>query len=201
LIFFNLIWHFYLVRLILFMPMRIDMFGYFFGELNVKGEKMVRGLIGTALTVLFLVLFSLPLFAAEHAQLKAFPPAGDGMERLVIELPHKERSEEENFKVELIPGKMMLTDGVNSVRLGVDIVSRPLKGWGYTFYEVSGNGAAMSTMIAVPGNSEKVNTFVRGASLMIGYNSRLPIVIYVPAGYEIKYRIWNGGTLQQAEKK
>ena len=96
---------------------------------------------------------------------------------------------------------MMLTDGVNSVRLGVDIVSRPLKGWGYTFYEVSGNGAAMSTMMASPENSEKVNTFVQGTSLMIRYNSRLPVVVYVPAGYEIKYRIWNGGTLRQAEKK
>ena len=153
------------------------------------------------LTVLFLVLFSLPLFAAEHAQLKVFPPAGDGMERLVIELPHKERGEEENFKVELIPGKMMLTDGVNSVRLGVDIASRPLKGWGYTFYEVSGNGAAMSTMVAAPENSEKVNTFVQGTPLMIRYNSRLPVVIYAPKGYAVQYRIWRAGTMQSAEEK
>ena len=151
--------------------------------------------------VLFIVLFSLPLFAAEHTQLKAFPPAREGQERLVIELPAKERGEEDNFKVELIPGKMMLTDGVNLTRLGVNVVSRPLKGWGYTFYEVTGNDAAISTMMAAPENGRKVNAFVQGSPLMIRYNSRLPIVIYVPKGYEIHYRIWGAGTIQKAEKE
>ena len=55
-IFFNQIWHFLSGTLILFTPMMADMSGYFSGEFNVKGEKMVRGLIGTALTVIVIVL-------------------------------------------------------------------------------------------------------------------------------------------------
>ena len=67
------------------------------------------GLLATQMAVL----------GAEHPELKAFPEAKEGMERFVIVLPHKERGEEDAFKVELIPGKTMPTDGVNLMRLGI----------------------------------------------------------------------------------
>jgi len=127
--------------------------------------------------------------SADHKQLKAFPQAKKGMERSVIELPHKSRAEEVNFKIEVIPGKLMMTDGVNLMRLGVSIKPQLLKGWGYTYYEVTGRDVAMSTMIAAP-EGKQVKRFVAGNSLLIRYNSRLPIVIYAPKGYEIRYRIW-----------
>ena len=123
-------------------------------------------------------------------QLKAFPTAKVGMERFVIYLPHKERGEEDAFKVELLPGKMMMTDGVNRVRFGTRIESRPLKGWGYTFYEVTGKDIGMSTMMGVPPGTQSMKTFVAGQPLTIRYNSRLPIVIYAPKGQVVKYRIW-----------
>ena len=151
----------------------------------------------TQLLVVGLALFSIPAFAAEQSQLKAFPPAAYGMERIVIELPHKERGEEDSFKVELIPGKVMLTDGVNLARIGLSIVSHPLKGWGYTYYEVTGSDVAISTLMAVPESQEKISTFVHGSSLLIQYNSRFPIVIYMPRGYEIQYRIWSAGSIQK----
>jgi ecotin len=132
----------------------------------------------------------LPAAAAEHKELKAFPAAQEGMERIVIVLPHKERGEEGAFKVELVAGKTMSTDGVNQMRLGTAIEPRPLKGWGYTFYEVTGSGHAMSTLMAPPPGSPKVERFVAGTHLTIRYNSRLPIVIYAPKGYEVRYRIW-----------
>jgi ecotin len=149
---------------------------------------------------LILVIIS-TLNAAEHPQLKAFPEAAKGKKRIVIVLPHKERGEENNFTVELIPGKTMLTDGVNRVRLGTSIASKPLKGWGYTLYEVTGQDVAMSTLIAAPrGKGKKVETFVLGAPLTIRYNSRLPIVIYVPIGQDVRYRIWSTGKFKPATK-
>lgn len=140
--------------------------------------------------ILFLLIVSQSLFAAEHKELKAFPEAKEGMQRKVIVLPHKERGEDENFKVELIPGKEMLSDGVNKMRLGISLEAKPLKGWGYTFYEMKGKAIAMSTLIAPPPGAKKVKKFVQGKPLLIDYNSRLPIVIYVPEGIEIRYRIW-----------
>ena len=142
------------------------------------------------LPILLLFMISISTFAAEHKELKAFPKAKDGMERFVIVLPHKERGEEDSFKVELIPGKNMLTDGVNRMRLGTAIVAKPLKGWGYTFYEVTGKDIAMSTLMAPRPGAKKVEKFVQGKALTIRYNSRLPIVIYAPKGTVLKYRIW-----------
>jgi ecotin len=137
----------------------------------------------------------------EHPELKAFPAAKEGMERFVIVLPHKERGEEDDFKVELIPGKTMLTDGVNLMRVGMKIEARPLKGWGYTFYEVTGRGLGMSTMMAVPPGTPQVEKFVSGTPLLIRYNSRLPVVVYAPQGFEIRYRIWQAPTeTKKAEK-
>ena len=147
--------------------------------------------VAATLTLLTsLAALCLPATAAEHKELKAFPAAQKGMERIVIVVPHKTRAEEGAFKVELVAGKTISTDGVNQMRLGMTIEPRPLKGWGYTFYEVSGSGQAMSTMMAPPPGSPKVDRFVGGTPLTIRYNSRLPIVIYAPKGYEVRYRIW-----------
>jgi ecotin len=151
--------------------------------------------------IIALAVFSASAFGAEHPELKAFPPAREGMERFVIVLQHKERGEEDNFQVEIIVGKEMLTDGVNRVRLGNTIEPRPLPGWGYTYYEVTGSSATMSTMMAPPPGAPMVTTFVTATPLHVRYNSRLPIVVYVPTGYEVHYRIWQApGTAEKAEK-
>jgi ecotin len=80
--------------------------------------------------------------AVTHPELKAFPQAKAGMERFVIVLPHKERGEEDAFRVELIAGKIMETDGVNLVRLGSSLQEKTLEGWAYPFYEIK-DGPAM----------------------------------------------------------
>jgi ecotin len=160
---------------------------------------MIRKL--TLLTIFSLTLFSMLAYGAEHPELKAFPAATEGMERFVIVLPHMDRGEETDFKVELIPGKTMLTDGVNQMRHGTSIEAKPLIGWGYTFYEVDGQDVAMSTMMAAPEGAPKIERFVPGTSLLISYNSRLPIVIYALKGYEVRYRIWSTTeTTGEAEK-
>jgi ecotin len=133
---------------------------------------------------------ALPGFAADHPELKAFPPAEAGMERFVIVLPHKQRGEEDRFKVEIIAGKEMLSDGVNIMRLGSTIEPRDLPGWGYTYYKVTGPGLAMSTLMAPPEGVPMTKRFVQAPSLLIRYNSRLPIVVFAPEGFQIRYRVW-----------
>ena len=157
--------------------------------------------IRPAFVIIFFSLFAVSAGAVEHENLKAFPAAKEGMERFVIALPHKTRAEEGGFKVELVVGKVMDTDGVNRVSLGAKIEAKPLKGWGFTYYEVEKIGPAMSTLIGVPPGTPKVKKFVAGQPLQIRYNSRIPIVIYVPEGAEVKYRIWTAAPeLSPAEK-
>ena len=149
-----------------------------------------------------LALLCINACAAGHPELKAFPAAKDGMDRFVIVLPHKDRGEEDNFKVELIPGKIMLTDGVNQMRHGTSVIAKPLVGWGYTYYEVTGQDVAMSTMMAAPEGTARANAFVAGTPLLVRYNSRLPIVVYAPEGYELRYRIWSAPkTIEEAKKE
>ena len=144
----------------------------------------------TTLILLFGIITNVSQ-AAEHPELKAFPAAIADMQRIVIVLPHKERGEEDAFKVELLPGKMMMTDGVNRIRLNAQIAAQPLKGWGYTYYDLTGNDKAMSTLMGVPAGSQPIKSFVAGQPLTIRYNSRLPIVIYAKKGMEVRYRIWH----------
>ena len=148
------------------------------------------------LLILITGLSSLQLTASTDipSQLKAFPGATEGFNRLVIQLPHKQRGEEDNYKLELIAGKTMMTDGVNKLRLGSILDPQTLTGWGYTYYQVIGSDNVMSTMMAVPEGHQQVEEFVGGNPLLIRYNSRLPIVIYAPLGYEIRYRIWQAPT-------
>jgi ecotin len=77
-----------------------------------------------------------------------------------------------------------------------------LDGWGFTYYEVTGPRAAAGTLMAVPEGAEPVRRFVSAPSRLIPYNSRLPVVVYAPEGYEVRYRIWEAGkeTFQAAQR-
>ncbi len=152
------------------------------------------------LSVLVAVLVS-SVTAAEPKYLKAFPQAEKGMVRYVIALPHKERGEDANFRVELIVGQEMLTDGVNLMRLGGTIEAKPLEGWGFTYYKVEKLGPGASTLIGVPPGTPKVKKFVAGPSTLIRYNSRVPLVVYVPKGGQVRYRIWKAAeTTEKAQE-
>jgi len=156
------------------------------------------------LTILALFVVALVASAAvdeEHKYLKAFPAADEGMVRYVINLPHKERGEEDDFKVEITVGKEILTDGVNGYHLGGKVDAQPLKGWGFTYYEVLKFGPVATTRKAVPPGTPQVKKFVAMPSTTINYNSRIPVVIYVPKDGEVRYRIWEAPkTLEKADQ-
>ncbi|WP_456407717.1 ecotin family protein [Thiolapillus sp.] len=147
------------------------------------------------------LLLAAGAFAFAMEPLEAFPAPAKGMERFVVTLPELELAQEQGLKVEIIVGKKMLTDGVNKLQLGNSIEPRSLEGWGYTYYVVSDVAKTIGTLMAPAEGSEKVMKFVTGPSLMVRYNSRLPIVVYAPKGYEVRYRVWQAGQEKAAEKK
>jgi ecotin len=119
----------------------------------------------------------------------AFPKAPAGRERKVILLPHKERGEEDGFLVELVVGRTITTDGINRYSYGGKLVPRDIQGWGFTYHEVEGDlDKAASTLMA--GTPNPAPRFVAGPRATIPYNSRLPVVVMVPEGCELHYRIW-----------
>jgi|GEM_PF-997859 len=119
----------------------------------------------------------------------AYPAAPEGMERKVILLPHVDRGDDQHLQVEILVGRMMETDGINSYRLGGAIHERNIQGWGFSYYEVEGDlRNAASTLIGGPTNPAQ--RFVAGPRLLVRYNSRLPLVVMVPKGSELRWRIW-----------
>jgi ecotin len=149
------------------------------------------------------ILFFLVAVTAGQAadNMKAFPPAEEGMVRYVLQLPSQ--ADESAFKVELIVGKTVQVDERNRYFFGGKIVAETIKGWGFTRYKVSTLGPMAGTRMAVDPNAPKVARFITlgGDPYIIRYNSRLPIVVYVPEGVEVRYRIWTGGTEVKAIEK
>ena len=122
--------------------------------------------------------------------MKAFPPPDQGQIRYVIHLA--EQDDESNYQVELIAGQTVKIDESNQYFFGGQIKKENIVGWGFTRYVVSELGPMAGTRMAVDPNAQKVERFIRlgGEPYLIRYNSRLPVVVYVPEGVEVRYRIW-----------
>jgi len=126
--------------------------------------------------------------------LAPFPQSQVGFQRYVIHLPAN--GIDESYQVELIAGKTETVD-CNQHRLSGIITEKDLAGWGYTYYEFSTQGQMASTMMACP-DRPKSEKFITGATKLVRYNSRLPIVVFVPNGYELKYRLWKAMEMMPA---
>ena len=140
----------------------------------------------------YAILFFLFTVLSVHAgdNMKAFPPPEEGQLRYIVQLPAQD--DETNFKVELIVGKTVQVDEKNQYFFGGQILEESISGWGFPRYIVKALGPMAGTLMAVDPNAPKVDRFIRlgGEPYLVRYNSRLPIVIYVPEGVEVRYRIW-----------
>lgn len=130
-------------------------------------------------------------------ELKAFPATMPGHRREVIELPAL--ANESERKVELIGGKAMTVD-CNVRGMDGQFESRDVPGWGYTYWVFKSAGQVRSTMMACPPGSEKPG-FVQAQPLMVRYNSKLPLVVFVPEGMQLRWRLWQAGPLQEASPR
>jgi ecotin len=150
--------------------------------INPKPELM-KSLVALALLV------AAPLsFAVDN--MKAFPPAGQGMARYVIQLP--EQADETAWRVELLVGKTVQTDAANRYFFGGTLETETIEGWGFDRHILRQLGPMAGTLMAVDPNTPKVERFITlgGEPRLLRYNSRVPLVVYVPEGVEVRYRVW-----------
>jgi ecotin len=145
----------------------------------------MRNLIAIALLVLACIS---PAWAADD--MKAFPPAEPGMSRYVIALP--QQGDEAALRVELIIGKTVKTDANNRYFFAGALEVETIQGWGYPRYVLRSLGPMAGTLMAVDPDAPQVERFIGlgGEPQLLRYNSRLPVVVYVPEGVEVRYRIW-----------
>jgi ecotin len=123
-----------------------------------------------------------------------YPEPGPGQRRYVIFLePKGDDAELNDYKVELIPGRVEKVDGANHHFLGGRIEEKTIDGWGYDYHVVTMSPHMASTMMMPLGPAAELRPrFVRmHVENLYRYNSKLPIVVYMPKDGELRYRIWS----------
>ena len=124
--------------------------------------------------------------AQEKDNIHMFPQAKEGYVRQVIEVPKTDN--EYAHKIALSIGKVMLVDCNHHAFYG-EVKEVSLKGWGYTYLEVDEVRSGATTMMAC--SEPKKEKFIALLDKLRRYNSRMPLVVYVPKGYEVRYHVWS----------
>ncbi|MDP5210829.1 ecotin family protein [Microbulbifer sp. 2205BS26-8] len=138
---------------------------------------------------LFAVLILLYMTTVQAADpLDAFPAEVEGKQRHVIQLPKVK--DESRFMIELVPGRREMAD-CNLRSFTAPLRREVLAGWGYPYYVLSDlKPASGARKICAPSTTSRRFIRVRGDGLILPYSSRLPLVVYLPEGVLLKYRVW-----------
>ncbi|MCO8314270.1 serine protease inhibitor ecotin [Pseudomonas mandelii] len=141
---------------------------------------------------LIIAVLSSVAHAATLEDVAPYPKPESGFTRQVIHLtPHQQ---EEGYEIEILAGKTLTVD-CNRQRLGGMLEEKNLEGWGYPYYRLENVIGPMSTRMACPGGKSKKDFVpVVGDGFRLRYNSKLPIVLYVPKDVEVRYRIWSASS-------
>ncbi|MFJ4112386.1 MULTISPECIES: serine protease inhibitor ecotin [Pseudomonas] len=139
-----------------------------------------------------------PAMAASLKDVAPYPEAEKGFTRQVIHLPTQ--ADEQAHKLEIIAGKTLQVD-CNRQRLAGSLEEHTLEGWGYSYYRLDKVGGPASTLMACP-DGKKTEAFVPvvGEGFLLRYNSKLPVVVYVPEGVQVRYRVWSAAQEVQTAK-
>jgi len=115
--------------------------------------------------------------------------AKEGQTRYMIELTQKD--DVDNYEVELIVGKNVEVDNCNQFHFMGTLEKKSLQGWGYDYY-VANPTVIVGTKRACL-NDKKVKKSIQmydRKNMRLRYNTKLPIVVYVPNDFTVSYILW-----------
>lgn len=148
--------------------------------------------------------------AIPRLDLKPYPPAAAGEQRWVIQLPGvlppsadpTHSGNPNDWRLELIVGKELKVD-CNLHRFGGRLQSEPVQGWGYTVHRLVDPGPMVSTRMACPpGESLRTRFVVAGSEpFLLPYNASLPVVVYTPKDFELRWRLWKADQRQRPAQR
>lgn len=124
-------------------------------------------------------------------QIKIYPEPKPEQDRLVLNL--KPLKNEKDYFLLIKFGKDLELDCNNYFLGGAKLSRQVVKGWGYNYYELEVKDEILAGTKMACLNQNSTARFVAyhmGDDLMLAYNSKLPLVFYVPKGVEVKYQIF-----------
>ncbi|MET3035792.1 serine protease inhibitor ecotin [Chryseobacterium sp. NRRL B-14859] len=134
----------------------------------------------------------------EKLQIEMFPKAKEGYKQVYIQLPIAKN--ESDLKVEVFVGVEKMLDCNNYSLMG-EMKSQDLQGWGYNYYEVESKGETAGTLMGCL-EQKPTKKFVTLQPEILRYNSKLPLVFYVPKDIEVRYRVLRPDTaMKKATQK
>lgn len=137
---------------------------------------------------------------ASDDQMKPWPAPEKGYQRYAIDLPPQ--ADEFAFKVEILVGKTLPVD-CNRISIGGELREAVAEGWGYPYFVLEKVSPPASTKMACPPDMKPQPQFVpvHTDNNILRYNSKLPLVVYVPDGFEVRHRIWQAGEVQSTARR
>ena len=153
-------------------------------------------------------LAALPGVAIPRLNLTGYPDPAPGLKRWVIQpsglLPKSAdpliSAHPLDWRIQLIVGQTVTLD-CNTKRLsGSGMTMRMLpKASGKALFEVKGPVAVISTKMACPDDQPTRTSFLSLGKqpYLIPYNASWPIVVDLPVGTELRWRVWKAETRQQ----
>lgn len=157
---------------------------------------------------LMATIASAPVQAIPRLDLSGYPAPADDLTRWVIQLPGVLPRDQAtissqhpiDWRVQLIVGKSVTQDCNQQRFTGKGMRILPVKDLkGRVLFEVPGPVVVISTRKAcLPGTPTRESFLVIGRRpYVIPYNASFPIVVDVPQGFEVRWRLWKAETRQQ----
>jgi ecotin len=133
----------------------------------------------------------------EKLQIEMFPKAKEGYKQVYVQLPIAKN--ENDLKVEFFAGTEKMLDCNKHFLIG-KVNNQDLQGWGYNYYEIESKGETGGTLMACP-DQKLTKKFVSLQPETVRYNSKLPLVFYLPKDMEIRYRILRPDAMKKAVQR
>jgi len=148
------------------------------------------------LILMIILLSSLYADLPNKNNIELFPPAENGYQRYIVEVPHK--GEENIYKLELQIGKVLYMD-CNEYRFDGKVEIKALDNSNKTYLVVSniGKTKALTGKKCKEKRKDKFVFLSISDKLWKKYDSSTPQVIYVPKEYEVRFRIWEAEKYRQ----
>ena len=153
-------------------------------------------------------LAALPGVAIPRLNLTGYPDPAPGLKRWVIQpsglLPKSAdpliSAHPLDWRIQLIVGQTVRLDCNIKRLLGSGMTMRMLpKASGKALFEVKGPVAVISTKMACPDDQPTRTSFLSLGKqpYLVPYNASWPIVVDLPVGTELRWRVWKAETRQQ----